>query len=237
MACKMVPNPLQHTVPILVLLRNTLALLEHPFPNAFRRSSTTLTPILMEQLNSSSAQGGLSSLIKVLVLSKFLQYKTEKLWLLLDRDRKNTSKLNRIARDHPRQILLCQVEDLRLQNSHDRWLVSCSFSAAHPLNTSVVMYNNHKGKRRPMPHRHKHSTIKVNHNNPRFRRHHHRLSLPPPHPRHRLLLMLTLPRKVQPTGSHAPFHCGPVSFFLSAVHLSGLQMGINATASCHLFHL
>ncbi|KAG1770362.1 hypothetical protein EV702DRAFT_668637 [Suillus placidus] len=83
-----------------------------------------------------------------------------------------------------------------------------------------------------MPHRRKHSTSKVN------RKVNPRLSLfPPPRPRHLLLLMLILLRQVQPADSHAPFHCGPVSFFFSAVHLSRMKMGTNTASSRHLYHL
>lgn len=72
--------------------------------NAFRRSSATLTPISMEQLNSSDAQRGPSSLIGILVLSKFPQYKTERLCLLLAgqnvtrQNEHSNRKLNRVAK-------------------------------------------------------------------------------------------------------------------------------------------
>ncbi|KAG1874837.1 hypothetical protein F4604DRAFT_721868 [Suillus subluteus] len=87
-------------------------------------------------------------------------------------------------------ILLRQLQDLRIHNSYDCWLISCSFSAAHPLHRLVAMHTQHssnrKAKRRPMPHRRKHSISKVN---PRPRCPHRRLSLPPP-PRLRHLLLL-----------------------------------------------
>ncbi|KAG1755318.1 hypothetical protein EDD22DRAFT_912777 [Suillus occidentalis] len=76
--------------------------------------------------------------------------------------------------------------------------------------------------------------------NPRLRRHHHRLSLPfPPRPRPRrlLLLMLILPHQVQQACSHAPCHCGPVSFFFSAVHLSRMQTDISTASSARISHL
>ncbi|KAG2744015.1 hypothetical protein P692DRAFT_20152395 [Suillus brevipes Sb2] len=133
-------------------------------------------------------------------------------------------------------MLLYRVQDLRTHDSYDCWLISYSFSAAHPLNTPVAMHtqhsSNHMAKRRPMLHR---RTNKVN---PMLRRHHRRLSLPPlPHPRRLLLLVLILPCQVQPAGSHALFHCGPVSFFFSVAQLSRMQMGINTAASGHLSHI
>jgi hypothetical protein len=90
-----------------------------------------------------------------------------------------------------------------------------------------------------MRHRRNHKTIKVNHKvHPRLRRHRHRLSLPPPpHPRYLLLLMLILLRQVQQVCSHAPCHCGLVSFFSSAVHLSLTQTVTNTASSGRLSHL
>ncbi|KAG1870913.1 hypothetical protein F4604DRAFT_856083 [Suillus subluteus] len=138
------------------------------------------------------------------------------------------------------QVLPHHVQDLRIRDSYDCCLISCFFSAAHPLNLPVAMYNQHscrKVNRKATLHRHKHSTSKVNHkvNNPRLRRHHRMLGLPPPpRPQHLLLLIPVLP---QQGGNHAPFHCGPVSFFFSAVHLPRMQIGVNTTASGHLSHL
>ncbi|KAG1867752.1 hypothetical protein F4604DRAFT_921397 [Suillus subluteus] len=153
----------------------------------------------MEQLNSSNAQRGPSSLIGVLVLSKFPQYKTERLCLLLAgqnvtrQNKHSNSKLSHA--DKPRrhhhklsppghillQVLPHYVQDLRIHALSDCCLMSYFFFAAHSLNTSVAMYNQHssnpKAKCRHVPHRRKHSTSKVNREvNSRLRR---RLSLSP----------------------------------------------------------
>jgi hypothetical protein len=150
-------------------------------------------------------------------------------------DKHNNSNLSRTARDRPQHpmlqalVLPCWVQGLSIHNSDACWLIWCSFSVAHPLNVPVPMHNQHsisyKAKRRPMRCRRDHSTIKVNHKAyPRLRRHRHRLSLPlPPPPRHLLLLMPILLRQVQQACSPAPCHCGPVSFFFSAVHPSHMQ--------------
>jgi hypothetical protein len=163
------------------------------------------------------------------------------------RHRHNSSNLNRTARDRLQHrmlqalMLLRRVQDLPIHDLYDCWLISCSFSAAHPLNVPVPIYNQHrfncKDKRRPMRHRRKHSTIKVNHKaHPRLRRHRHSSLLPPPHPQHLLLLMLILLRHVQHVCSHAPCHCGLVSFFSSAVHLSHTQTVTNTASSGRLSH-
>ncbi|KAG2753602.1 hypothetical protein P692DRAFT_20903101 [Suillus brevipes Sb2] len=247
MVRKMVPSTLQHTVPILVL-----ATPKRPFSNASRRSSATL--MSMEQLSSSNVQRGPSSLAS-LPSSKSLQYETNSRCLLpagpnvTRRHRHSNSNLNCTARDHPQhpmlQALLLphRLQDLPIHDLYNYWLISCSFSAAHPLNVPVLTHNRHrfncKDKRRPMRHRRNHNTIKANHKaNPRLRRHHHRLSpTPPPHPRHLLLLMLILPRQVQQVCSHTPCHCGLVSFSSSAVHLSRMQTVTNTASSGRLSHL
>jgi hypothetical protein len=163
------------------------------------------------------------------------------------RHRHSNSNLNCTARDrlqHPMLqalVLLHRVQDLPIHDLYNCWLISCSFSAAHPLNVLMPMHNRHKfnckDKRRPMRHRRNHSTFKVNHKaNPRLRRHHHRLSpTPPPHPRHLLLLMFILPRQVQQASSHGPCHCGLVSFSSSAVHLSRMQTDTNTAHRLHTY--
>ncbi|KAG2753663.1 hypothetical protein P692DRAFT_20796655 [Suillus brevipes Sb2] len=187
----------------------------------------------MEQLNSSNAQRGPSSLAD-LPSSKFLHRCLLPAGPNVTRRHKHSSSsnLNRTARDrlqHPMlQALMLphQAQDLPIHDLYNCWLISCSFSAAHPLNVPVPMHNQHtinyKAKRRPMR---------------PLRRHHHRLSLPPPpHPRHLLLLMLILPRQVQQASSHCPCHCGPVSFFFSAVHLSRIQTDNSTASSGRLSH-
>jgi hypothetical protein len=151
------------------------------------------------------------------------------------RHKHSNSNLSRTARDRPQHpmlqalVLPRRVQDLPIHGSDTCWLISCSFSVAHPLNVPVPMHNQHsinyKAKRRPTRRRRNHSTIKVPHKaNLRLRRHRHRLSLPPPpHPRHLLLLMPILPRQVQQACSPSHYHCGPVSFFFSAVHPSHMQ--------------
>ncbi|KIK43436.1 hypothetical protein CY34DRAFT_709408 [Suillus luteus UH-Slu-Lm8-n1] len=179
----------------------------------------------MEQLNSSNAQRGPSSLA-LLPLSKFLQYGTNSRWLLpagpnvTRRHKYSNSNFNRSARDHlqypmlqPLMLTHHRAQELPIHDLDACWLISCSFFVAHPLNVLVPVHNQHsiiyKAKRRP---------------NPRLRRHHNRLNLPPPpHARHLLLLMPKLPCPVQQTCSPAPCHCGPVSFFFSAVHPSHMQ--------------
>jgi hypothetical protein len=149
------------------------------------------------------------------------------------RHRHNNSNLNRRARDrqqHPiLQALMLphRAQDLPIHDLYDSWLISCSSSAAHPLNVPVPIYNQHNCKDTRKP-------------NPRLRRHHHRLSLPlpsRPRPRRLLLLMLILPRQVQQACSHAPYHYVPVSFFFSAVHLSRMQMDISSASSARISHL
>ncbi|KAG2058683.1 hypothetical protein BDR06DRAFT_994174 [Suillus hirtellus] len=94
-ACRIPPgfidgtSPLHHVVHILSLLRPVLSVLAHlyfpfhvPFSNDFRRSSTTLTAMLMDKPNSGNAQGAPSS-PAVLVLSKLLQYGTETYFFLV----------------------------------------------------------------------------------------------------------------------------------------------------------
>jgi hypothetical protein len=121
-------------------------------------------------------------------------------------------------------LVLHQVQDLPIHYPSECWLILYFFSAAHLLNMSMSMHTQHSSRKancRHMPQGCRHST---------------RLP-PPPCPQHLLLLMLKLPRRVQPAGSFAPFHCGPVSFFFSAVRLPRVQMDTNTTASGHLSHL
>ncbi|KAG2359759.1 hypothetical protein BDR07DRAFT_191633 [Suillus spraguei] len=142
--------------------------------------------------------------------------------MLLGQDRKHGSMPNLKAMDHPRHRLLQvltlphQVQDLRIHDSYNCWLISYSFSAAHPLNMPVAMHSSdRKPRRRPIPHHRKRYTSKVKRKvSPRLMRHHSRLGLlPPPHPQH---LLPILPHQV---GNHIHFHCGSDSFFFSAVHL------------------
>ncbi|KAG1775767.1 hypothetical protein EV702DRAFT_415342 [Suillus placidus] len=158
-AFSMAYSPLQHVVPILFLLRTTLAMPTHPFlpihvrfSIAFRRSSTNLAPMLMKQPNSSNAQGAPSSLA-VLVLSKLLQYRTERHCMLLH-GRGRSSKTNLTSRARRRNLSLppprrpphlLKVPALPQQvqpHSHHLshcWLVSYCFSAAHLPRTPMVI--------------------------------------------------------------------------------------------------
>ncbi|KAG1776210.1 hypothetical protein EV702DRAFT_355800 [Suillus placidus] len=71
----------------------------------------------------------------------------------------------------------------------------------------------------------------------RPKRLHRKLSLPPPrHSRHLLLSILVLPRQVQQAHSHGSFIADSFRSF-SAVHLPGMQMGINIVTHIHLSHL
>ncbi|KAG2089014.1 hypothetical protein BD769DRAFT_1527569 [Suillus cothurnatus] len=162
----------------------------------------------MKNFNSRNTQG-------VLMLSKWLQCGTGRSYLLLHHHhKKHSSRPNRTLRDHSRHnllqepILLHHIQDIRIHYPSDCWLISCFFSAAHLLNTSLLMYNQRSNSSR------------VNRKaKPRLGRHHRGLSLLPPwRPRHLLPLLLVLPRQVQQVCSYGPFHYGLVSFFVFAVY-------------------
>lgn len=127
-----------------------------------------------------------------------------------------------------------QVQDLRIHYLFECWPILDLFYAARLLNISMAMRTQHSSRKVNR----RHSTNKVDHMaNHTLRCDHCKLNLPPPlRPRH-LLSIPILPCQVQSAGSHAPFHCGPVSFFFSAVRLPRMQMGTHTAASGRLSHI
>ncbi|KAG1897440.1 uncharacterized protein F5891DRAFT_1048575, partial [Suillus fuscotomentosus] len=123
------------------------------FSNDFRHSSTPLTPMQIETLNSGNVQGAPSSLT-VLVSSKLLQYRTERHYMLLH-DRVRSSKCRCMARAPRRNLSqqlppppphLLKVATLphQLQQPHNHHLSHCGlglfyFSAAHLPRTPMVI--------------------------------------------------------------------------------------------------
>ncbi|KAG1898132.1 uncharacterized protein F5891DRAFT_488502 [Suillus fuscotomentosus] len=69
-----------------------------------------------------------------------------------DREKKHSSKANRTPKSRPRHRLLQllilphHVQDMRIHYPSDCWVISCFFSAAHLLNTSMEMYNQRSSK-------------------------------------------------------------------------------------------
>jgi hypothetical protein len=84
------PIRLQRATSITVLLRAAAALSQpllgvKPRSSvAFHRFFVILVPHPAKQSNSNNTQGKASSLVAVLLLLKFLQYRTESRWLSLD---------------------------------------------------------------------------------------------------------------------------------------------------------
>ncbi|KAG1855204.1 hypothetical protein DFJ58DRAFT_786706 [Suillus subalutaceus] len=179
----------------------------------------------MEQLNSSDAQGGLYSLIVVLVLSKFLQYKdtkpAQKTQQQAQSQGQGSSTIPPVPGTDTATLGEISVRSQLVRLLALLVLFLCCISPQHVGGNTHPTQQQSQGQAQT---RVTSSQTQYQQGQPQDQTASSQTQLAAPScPCHLLLLMFILPCQVQPADSHAPFHCRPVSFFLSAVHLSRMQ--------------